>query len=97
MMDPVSQQPRGYFGEASRPGGDESEVYIRDLRQEGFWDTVLGGSWVLDTGDLGGSCPFTLAARITYRAPYHHWKCMYLAGILLLATDLSLEETLPHP
>lgn len=50
----------------------------------GHW--VLGGSWVSSrSGDLGGSCPFTLAARVTYRAPYHHfvtglwpsnpWRC----------------------
>jgi hypothetical protein len=55
MTDSVSQQPSGSFGEASRPGEDESEGYIRDLRQEGLlghW--VLGSSWVSDSGDLGG-------------------------------------------
>lgn len=35
-MDSVSQQPSGYLGEASRPGGDESEGHVRDLRQEGL-------------------------------------------------------------
>lgn len=42
MVDPVSQQPGGYFGEATRPGGDESEGYIRDLRQEGSGTLGLG-------------------------------------------------------
>lgn len=55
MTDSVSQQPGGYLGEASRPGENESEGYIRDLRQEGllgYW--ILGSSWVSNSGDLGG-------------------------------------------
>lgn len=78
MMYPAPQQPSGYFREARRPGWDESEDCIRDLRQEGLLGHgILGGSCVSDSDGLGGRLS-TLDARIESRAPCYHSRCMHL-------------------